>query len=111
MISVAQLTTFLRFHSTPCNPSKLPRLLRDLLPAHSQTPTAVFFAADSRRRLYFEFIDMAGVGHTGTVVHIATGVKAVILFSNRGGTGDIWESIFLPASQIVYVALRSRHGR
>jgi len=63
-----------------------------------------------RRHNYFEFIDTTGATHSGYSVHVSTRAKATILFSSRGGAGDVWESFLLPFSKIEFAALRSKEG-
>ncbi len=111
MMPPAQLTSFLRLHSNPCGLDHLPRLVRDLVIATPQTGSLVFYAADSHRRLYFEFIEAAGVAHKANIVLLTERAEFAVLFSGRGGAGDIWESLLLPVTKIEYVALRCQHGR
>jgi len=112
MLSPSQLTVFLRLHSTLSEIGKLPRPLRDVLAeTDTQTGAMLFHVADARRHNYFELIDTTGARHSGSIVHVSTRAKATILFSSRGGAGDIWESFLLPFPKIEYVALRSKQGR
>lgn len=112
MIPITQLHAFLRCHAQSRKLEQLSRAAQSLFPSPDENlKSAAFYAADERRRYYFEFLDTAGAGHVANIVLIPTRAKFITLLSNRGGTGDIWEAFLLPISRVEFIALRSKTGR